>query len=74
MIKFMIGGIAMSQKPTTIKLCPTATQVWTYLTVEQRAQVIGLMARMAFNFVVAQATSFNQESQHVLANQAEDTS
>ena len=64
----------MSQKTTCIKRCPISAQVWTCLAVEQQAQVIRLMAQLAFHFMVAQATSFNQESQHVPAKQTEDSS
>ena len=64
----------MSQKTMATKRCPLPTQVWACLAVEQRAQVIRLMAQIAFNFVVAQTTSLNQESQHALPNQPEDSS
>lgn len=64
----------MSQKTNATKRGTLPTQVWTCLAVDQRAQAIRLMAQMAFNFVVAQATSLHQESEHAPSNQPEDSS
>jgi len=64
----------MFQEPTVTKRCPLSIQVWARLAGEQRTQAIRLMAQMAFNLIVTQTTAFNQESQHVSANQPEDSS
>lgn len=63
----------MFQKSNAPKRCPIAKQVWVCLAVEQRAQAIRLMAQMAFNYVVAQVTTFDQEREHVSLNRPEDS-
>lgn len=63
----------MSQKAIAAKGYPSPTHVWADLSAKHRAQVIYLMAQLAFNFVEAQAITIYQEKSHVTVNSSEDS-
>ena len=70
------GGKSMSQQiPLPNHQRSSALQVWTRLAVEQRAQVIRLMAQLAFKLVLAQPNSPLKEVDHgVVGNRAQNSS
>lgn len=63
----------MFEKTTIVEGHTLPQQVWVCLTAERRAQVIRLMAQLAFNAIEAQAVAFGQERYHVFHTQPEDS-
>lgn len=56
MLGVLQGGVRMSSRPSTSHQQVTPAQVWPALSLDLRTRVIGLLAQLALNVLVARPT------------------